>query len=397
MRDTYADMGVNSQKGYQGKLFSKAQSIFPSSFVDIHQAEWSNSWCYAHVGDGAGSKPVRSYLHWKETGDMTVFQGLAQDTAVMNTIDLMASGLMPTSFIDYISINGFHVPKDMLLKQINKGFENYFSVLAKYRIGFSREQKVTVTKFCGGETADLPYQTKTLDIAGAVFGIQEKKKIITGDVQPGDIIIGVRSGGQTVYEDKPNSGIMCNGITLAGGSTMPWEIASKYLEVNCEKADALFLEKHNTHVYFGKDDPFVSRDDLQGLSLSEAICSPTRMFEPVIKILLDEFREYISAIVPNTGGGQTKCLRVGTNIHYIKTNLIEPDPIFGIIKKSTGESMYNMLQDFNMGCGVDVIVRRSKTATDDIEDLKDAIGKLGIDSQVVGKCERSDGSNKVTM
>jgi phosphoribosylformylglycinamidine cyclo-ligase len=207
-------------------------------------------------------------------------------------------------------------------------------------------------------------------------------EVITGEkIRAGDVIIGLRSGGKTSYEKQENSGLMCNGITLARHCLMKAMYAQKYPEITDPGSKG----------YYGRFATDEYLDEL-GMAVGEAIISPTRIFAPVVFKILDRHANDVTAMINNTGGGLTKCLRVGTNIQYIKDNLIEPDPIFSLIQKESGASWQEMMQDYNMGTGFEIITK--KEAVDDILGIAESF-KLG--AQVIGRCEKGYDKNKLII
>lgn len=429
----YAEVGVETDKRHIGSIFKKTTTnLFPGAFCVAFQDPQFKKYAIVLHTDGAGSKPVQSYLHYKESGDVSVFRGLAYDTIAMNIDDAYCNNTDPIGFVDYIAINKFRTPKGDVLRVLNDGFGECFGMLEKNGV---------YIVFAGGETADLVDQSKTIDVSGTVFARANKEDIITGrKVRVGDVIIGIKSGGRAKYEKMENSGIMCNGISLARRCLMHREYQDKYPEIvdygvwlehqeklaeyvhdselyrlsrypkkprphqvlfPSSKEDAEKLEKYRHGIlkepvepsppYYGKYkyDDYV--DEL-GMTVSEAILSPTRIFAPVVKKIRDKFKDDIHAFVHDTGSGQTKTLKVGRRIHYTKDNLPEPDPIFLLIQRESGATFKEMYQDYNMGIGFEVIVPRR--IADDVLSIPE---KFGIEAGIIGKCERSKVGNRLTV
>jgi len=369
----YAETGVDvKKKGIE--VFQKIISnIFPEAFCVVTQDPDFPGYGLVTHTDSAGSKPVQAYLNWKETGDLSWFRGLAQDVLAMNLNDISCVGAKPINFVDYIALNPLKLPKRDLLEVLNDGFKECFQKLDALGI------KVY---FSGGETADLPDQLRTLDVSGVVNGRVDLSEAITGaEVQPGDIIIGLRSGGKTKYEDRENSGIMCNGLTLARHCLLKKEYQDTYPEIMAPEGKS----------YYGrfKVDDYI--DDL-GMTIGEALTSPMRFFIPIVKKIIEECRESISGMVHNMGGGLTKGLRIGYNIKFVKDNLIEPDPIFKLIQKESGESWKAMFENYNMGIGFEIIAKPE--AEEEIISISEG---FGLEAKTIGRCERSDGKNRVVI
>jgi len=323
--------------------------------------------------DSAGSKPVQSYLHWRETGDASWFRGLAQDVVAMNLDDILCVAAKPVTFVDYIAFNTLLIDRVELLGALAEGFSECFGMLASHGLR---------VLFSGGETADLPDQMRTLDVSGSIFGRVDLDRVVTGEkIAPGDLIIGLRSGGRTSYEGGLNSGIMCNGLTLARSCLMKADYLERYPELSHSRRGR-FTGR------FGFDD-YV--DDL-GMTVGEGLLSPTRVFAPVAAAVLERVGAAVHGMVHNTGGGQTKCLSLGGGVRYVKDSLPEPDPIFRLIQREAEVGWREMYEDFNMGVGFEFIVEPEAA-----EEVVGVAEGFGIGVQVIGRCERSLGENRLVI
>ena len=369
----YAEIGVDVRKRGIETFKATVQSLFPQAFcVVVSDPQLRGYGILLHT-DSAGSKPLQNYLQWKETGEFKWFKSVAQDVVAMNLDDIICVGAQPVGFVDYVAINTFRLPKKEFLAALNSGFKKCFDLLKRHGI------KIL---FLGGETADLPDQLRTLDVSGTISARVKLPEIISGDkIKPGDVIIGLRSGGKTKHEKRGNSGIMCNGITLARHCLMEREYGRKYPE----------LKDPDGKGYYGRF-AFDEYLDELGMTVGEAIFSPTRIFAPVIARILERHGGQITGLVHNTGGGQTKCLKLGENVHYIKDDLVEPDSIFRLIQREAKVSWREMFEDFNMGVGFEVMVRKRGA-----EEILGVAEKFGLGAKVIGRCEKSDGKNKLTI
>ncbi len=373
MDSKYADVGVDVKKKGTEVFKSSIKSIFPRAFCPITRDTKVGKYGLVLHTDGAGSKPLQNYLHWRETGKSSWFKGIAQDVVAMNVDDVICVGAAPVGFVDYVAINPSKVPKEELLFALNAGFKECFDMLRRHGIKLP---------FLGGETADLPDQLRTLDVSGTISARVELSKVISGEkIKPGDVIVGLMSGGRTKYEQRKNSGIMCNGITLARHCLMKHDYERKYPE----------LKDSDSRGYYGKFSFDEHHDELD-MTVGEAILSPTRIFAPVVARILEKCGEQVTGLVHNTGGGQTKCLRLGKNIHYIKDNLIKPYGIFHLIQWEASVSWREMFEDFNMGVGFEVIARK-----EDVDGILAIAERFGLGAKVIGRCEKSDGKNKLTI
>jgi len=373
MRSKYAEAGVDVKKRGIEVFQETIDNLFPGAFCVITKDPELPGYGLVTHADSAGSKPVQAYLSWKETGDLNWFVGLAQDVLAMNLNDIACVGAKPINFVDYIALNPSRTPKTDLLRVLNSGFKHCFETLERYGIR---------VLFSGGETADLPDQLRTLDISGVVNGRVELSKVITGaDIKPNDVIIGLRSGGKTKYETEENSGIMCNGLTLARLCLLRKDYQKKYPEI----ADP------DGKGYYGRFAFDQYLDELD-MTIGEALVSPMRFFIPVVLEVLENCRSDITGLVHNMGGGMTKGLRIGRNIHYIKNKLTEPDPIFKLIQRESGENWKAMFENYNMGTGFEVIAKPESE-----EEILSISESFGLEAKAIGRCERSDGRNKLTI
>jgi phosphoribosylformylglycinamidine cyclo-ligase len=359
----YGSLGVDVDKRGIDTLKALTDDLHPQSFCTItrHPAR-AGIGAVLHA-DGAGTKPIVAYLSHKESGNPDVFSGLAQDVVAMNVDDIVCIGGMPMILSDYIALNPFAVEREALLDGLASGFKAVLSSLAN--------QGCEIL-FGGGETADLPDIVRTFDVSATVYGEVSLDSVITGDkVAPGDVIVGLRSGGRAKGERGQNSGIMCNGITLARHSLISPSYLKRYPEIGSGKAGG----------YFGSHQLSSEPDDL-GMTVGEALLSPTRIYLPVVKRILASGE--VKAIMHNTGGGMTKSKRLGRRICYVKDRLPPPDTIFKLIHEGAHEDWREMYRAFNMGIGLEVVVREERAS-----DIISASESFGIGAQVIGRCERS--------
>lgn len=371
-KSKYAEAGVDVKKRGIEVFKGTVENLFPNAFCVVVRDPFSPDYGLVTHTDGAGSKPVQSYLNWRETGDTAWFRGLAQDVLAMNLDDIICVGAEPVNFVDYVALNPFKVPKVELLRELNSGFRECLQTL--------RDHGVRVI-FSGGETADQPDQVRTLDVSGTINGRVELTSVLSGErIKPGNLIIGLRSGGKTKYETRENSGIMCNGLTLARLCLISREYQAKYPEISAEERG-----------YYGKYGPNDYLDEL-GMTVGEALTSPTRLYAPVVAKIMEEYRPYVTGLIHNTGGGQTKCLRVGRNIHYVKDDLPDVDPIFMLIQRESGEEWRAMYENYNMGVGFEVVAEKEAA-----EDILSVPERFNLEAKIIGRCERSVGPNKVTI
>jgi phosphoribosylformylglycinamidine cyclo-ligase len=366
----YASLGVDVGKRGINVLQDITDDLFPNAFCSVIRHPASGDKGLVLHEDGVGSKPLISYLCYRETGQNKWFEPLASDAIAMNIDDVICIGAMPIAFSDYVALNSFHIKREALLGGLAKGFTASFSRLRSLGHGLL---------FSGGETADLPDIVQTFDLSGTVYGEVPLAGVITGEtIEPGDQIVGLRSGGGCTYEERINSGIMCNGITLARHCLLDSGYLSQYPEIGGKAAG-----------YSGKF-KLGSEPDGLGMTVAEALLSPTRIFLPIIAELLKTVRP--KALVHNTGGGLAKCKRLGRGILFVKDQLPDPDPIFSLIQQESGANFQEMCQDFNMGVGFEVVVKKGQ-----VEEVLRASERFGVGCSVIGHCERSAFGNSVLV
>lgn len=373
MPSRYAELGVDVKKKGIESLKAQTQNLFPEAFCAVQRDPESTDMGIVAHSDSAGSKPIQSYLHWKETSNPRWFKGLAQDVVAMNLDDIICVGARPISFLDYVALNPRKVDKESLLRSLAEGFRECFSTLEHYGLRML---------FSGGETADLPDQVRTFDISGSIFGRVDLQNVIIGErVAGGDIVLGLRSGGKMSYERQENSGIMCNGLTLARLCLMDKKYHEKYPELgeaNGERFQGRF-----------KFDEYL---DALYMTVGEAILSPTRLYAPVVGKILEACGIEVHGMVHNTGGGLTKCLRIGRGIRYVKDSLPAPDPVFLLIQKETGIAWKEMYEDFNMGIGFELYLD-----PDSVEKVLSIADSFRLGAQVIGRCERNPAGSVLTI
>jgi len=369
----YRDLGVDVKKTGIENFREGLDNLFPGAFCVVQKDPEDDSTGLILHTDSAGSKPIQAYLMYKETGDPSYFSGLAQDALAMNVNDVLCVAAEPVSFVDYIAFNTLNIDRIQLLGSIAKGFTESKQTLNNEGIPIL---------FGGGETADLPDLLRTLDVCVTLFARAPIQNIITGKkIISGDKIIGLRSGGTLRYEKSVNSGIMSNGHTLARNCLLNANYVKKYPELSYPNR-----ERFTGEYYI---DTFI--DDV-GMTVGEALLSPTRFYAPIISKVLENCYDGIHGLVHNTGGGQTKCLRTGTGIKYIKNKLPEPDPIFSLIQQAGKVEWKEMYQDFNMGVGFEIVSDQSY-----VDKILGIAESFKLEAQVIGHCEKSLGDNKLEI
>jgi phosphoribosylformylglycinamidine cyclo-ligase len=377
----YESRGVSAAKeDVHAAVRGSDAGLFPGAFCKIVADSLAGDpdYCLAMHADGAGTKSALAYLVWRETGDLSVFRGLAQDALVMNLDDLVCVGALgPFLVSNTIGRNKRLVPGEAI-REIVQGYEELAERLARWDIA---------VHLTGGETADVGDLVRTLVVDATVTARMRRDRVIANDrVQAGDVIVGLASFGQTTYEQAYNSGIGSNGLTSGRHDLLGGSYATTYPET-CDPDTPPDLR------YAG---PHRVSDPLPGtaVNIGQALLSPTRTYLPVIRDALDTERGALHALIHCTGGGQTKALRTGTGLHYVKGSLFEPPPIFAEIRRVSGTPWREMYRVFNMGHRMEVI------GDERLVPVLEDIGKrynLGV--KVVGRVENSPVAprNRVTI
>ena len=380
--DRYAQRGVSSSKSEVHAVVDKLdQGIFPGAFCKIGPDILTGNpdKCNIIHSDGSGTKSTLAYLHYKETGDPSCFRKTAQDSIVMNIDDLLCVGATDGILLSStVNRNARAVPGEAL-GQLIAGTEDFLSTLRDYGFGVHSG---------GGETADVGDLTGTVTVDSCAVVVMDRKDVIdNARIKPGLAIVGLSSAGKASYETFENSGIGSNGLTSARHDLLSNYYLKKYPETCDPKTDA-------TYLYCG---PYKLNDPLpeSAITVGEALMSPTRTYAPVIQKLLGEYRKSIYGMVHCSGGGQTKCIRFGTGIHFIKDNFMPVPPIFKAIQKASKTTPEEMFRVYNMGHRMEIFCEPA--AANEIIAISES---LNIPAQVIGRTEASShksNQNHVTI
>ncbi len=373
---TYEDRGVSPHKPDVKKAIKNInQGIFPNAFCKAIPDVISNSedHCFLLHADGAGTKSSLAYIYYKENNDIDAFEGIAHDSLVMNLDDLLSVGAVNNFILSNTIGRNYKLISGEIIGKIIHGYSNLIQSLESFGVKIHN---------CGGETADLGDLARTI-IVDSVMAVRMLKKdfIDCGKVKPNQDIVGLASFGKASYEDKYNSGIGTNGFTAARHEVL----SSKYKEKYPESFAPEILDL----AYTGKFDLNDKLPDTD-LTVGQALLSRTRTYIPIMKDIYEKYKNNISAVFHNTGGGQTKCLNFGTNIKYIKNNLFPLSPIFKLIKENTNLSMYEMHRVFNMGHRMEIVCDpKISSAIIKISE------KYGVEARIIGKTEPADNSSLI--
>lgn len=376
----YTKRGVSAQKEeVHAATKNIDKGIFPKAFCKIYKDILGNDeqWVNVMHADGAGTKTILAYLYWKETGDISVWRGIAQDAIVMNLDDLLCAGIYKNIlFSSSIDRNKNLIPGEVLQALI-EGTQDFFDTIHAHGIDIA---------FLGGETADVGDVVRTIAVNGTMAARWHMNKIITNEkIKPGNILVGLASFGQATYEAGYNSGIGSNGLTSARHDVISDYYKQHFPETydNSLSNDVVYLGRHRL-----TDEVVVNfRNKKIKTDIGKLILSPTRTFAPVMKKILEEHFDKVNGLIHCSGGGQTKCMKyVSENIHIIKDNLFDAPEIFQIIQQSSGADDKEMYQVFNMGCRMEIY-----TDEKNADQLISIAREFGIDAQPIGRVEESRG------
>ena len=374
----YMMRGVSAAKEDVHKAIHNIdKGIFPQAFCKIIPDILGGDpeYCNSMHADGAGTKSSLAYMYWRETGDLGVWKGIAQDALIMNTDDLLCVGAVDNILVSStIGRNKMFIPGEVISAIIN-GSEELMSEMRQMGIGIYGT---------GGETADVGDLVRTIIVDSTVTCRMKRSDVIdNANIRPGDVIVGLSSSGQATYEKEYNGGMGSNGLTSARHDVFCHLLAEKYPE----SYDHAVPEEL---VYSGT---CRLTDQIEGspLTAGKLVLSPTRTYAPVIKRLLDEMRPQIHGMVHCTGGAQTKVLHfVGDNCHVVKDNLFPLPPLFRLIQEQSGTDWDEMYRVFNMGHRMEIYV-----APEDAEKVIAVSKSFNIDAQIIGRIE--EGRKSLTI
>jgi phosphoribosylformylglycinamidine cyclo-ligase len=376
--DRYAQRGVSSGKEEVHQAIRNLdKGLFPKAFCKIvpDLLAGDSEWCTLMHADGAGTKSALAYLYWKETGDLSVWSGIAQDAVIMNTDDLLCAGATgPIYLSSTIGRNKKLIPGDVI-QEIISGTEKVLEMLRLHGM------EIYST---GGETADVGDLVRTIIVDSTVVARMRRSEVVDNSrIQPGDIIVGLASYGKATYEKEYNAGMGSNGLTSARHDVF----SSVYREKYPETFDPAVPEEL---VYAGKH---LVTDRLPGVELNvgKMVLSPTRTYTPVLIPLLKNLGKNIHGLVHCSGGAQTKILHFVDGLHIIKDNLFDVPPLFSMIHEITRTDFSEMYKVFNMGHRMEIYLPEAFKDTV-IETAK----SFGVEAKVIGRVE-SAAQKRVTI
>ena len=378
MTERYIQRGVSAdKKDVHNAIKSIDKGIFPNAFCKIvpDYLTGNKDYCLVMHADGAGTKSSLAYMYWKETGDVKVWKGIAKDALIMNLDDLLRVGLVDNILLSStIGRNKSNINGTVLSEIIN-GTEELLNEYKKFGVNIFST---------GGETADVGDLVRTIIVDSTVVGRMKRSDVIdNSNIKDGNVIIGLSSFGTSTYENEYNGGMGSNGLTSARHDIFIKELAHKYPE----SYDPSVPENL---VYSGNK--FLT-DKIPGcdLDVGKLVLSPTRTYAPIIKKVLEKYRDRIDGIIHCSGGAQTKILHFVNNLHIIKDNMFDIPPLFQLIKDESNTDWKEMYKVFNMGHRMELYVP-DEIATDIISISK----SFNVDAQVIGRVESYNGK-KLTI
>jgi len=373
----YGQRGVSSQKEDVHKAIRNIdKGLFPNAFCKVIPDILSGDpeFCTIMHADGAGTKSSLAYIYWKETGDLSVWRGIAMDAIVMNLDDLLCVGAVNNILLSStIGRNKNKIPGEVISAIIN-GTEEFLSLL--------RDTGINIIS-TGGETADVGDLVRTIIVDSTVTCRMRRSEVIENRIMPGDVIVGLSSFGQTSYESAYNGGMGSNGLTSARHDVFSSDLRKKYPES--------YDNEIPEHLVYSGNVGLTEIVPETGLTAGKLVLSPTRTYAPVIKKILDQIRPEIHGMIHCSGGGQTKVLHFADNIHIIKDNLFDIPPLFKLIKEQSGTSMREMFQVFNMGHRMEIYLPASSANV-----VIDIAKSFNLDARIIGRCEAFNGK-KLTI
>jgi phosphoribosylformylglycinamidine cyclo-ligase len=371
----YSKRGVSAQKEeVHAATKNLDKGLYPNAFCKIYPDVLcgDEAWVNVMHADGAGTKSILAYLYWKETGDISVWKGIAEDAIVMNLDDMLCVGIYDNLlFSSTIDRNKRLIPADVL-QAVIEGSQAFFDRMRSFGVNIA---------YMGGETADVGDVVRTIAVNGTMTARWPKSKLVTNEkIKAGDVIVGLAGFGQSKYESAYNSGLASNGLTSARH-----DILNKWYGSQHPESYDTGLDESVVYIGPHRMTDIVEETD-RSYSIGQLLLSPTRTFAPVMKVLLEDHFDAIHGLIHCSGGGQTKCMKyVPEDVHIIKDNLFEPPVIFQLIQQASKSDDREMYQVFNMGTRLEIYTNEKNA--DEIISVSKA---FGVDARVIGRVEASN-------
>ena len=371
----YSQRGVSAQKEEVHAAIKKLDAgLYANAFCKMYPDYLGGDDNYVNIShaDGAGTKSILAYLYWKETGDVSVWKGIAQDAVAMNLDDLLCVGVVDNLLFSSTIDRNKSVITGEVLEAVINGTQEFFNQLKTYGVNIH---------YLGGETADVGDIVRTIAVNGTMTARWPKSGLITNDkIDAGDVIVGFASSGKASYETEYNSGLGSNGLTSARHDVLSKFYAEKYPETFEPKLN-------NEVVYIGKNkiEDKLLVDGCE-MTVGKLLLSPTRTYAPLLKAILEKHFGDINGIIHCSGGGQTKCLKyLPKPMKIVKDNLFEVPPIFKLIQTNSGADFREMYQVFNMGHRLEIFTNQEAALQ-----MIDIAASFNIEAKIIGRVEASN-------
>ena len=374
-KQRYSLRGVSAEKeDVHNAIKNIDKGIFPKAFCKIIPdiLGGDSSYCNIMHADGAGTKSALAYIYWKETGDLSVWKGIAQDSLIMNIDDLLCVGATDNILLSSTIGRNKHLISGDVIAAIINGTDELVEELRTLGVNIYST---------GGETADIGDLVRTIVVDSTVTCRMRRADVINNaNIQPGDVIVGLDSYGQASYEKEYNGGMGSNGLTSARHDVFAHYLAEKYKETYDPSTPEELIYSGNYKI--------TQEIEKLGVDAGKLVLSPTRTYAPVVKTLLTELRPLIHGMVHCSGGAQTKILHFVENMHIVKDNLFPIPPLFEIIQKESNTDWKEMYKVFNMGHRLEVYLPQEYA-----QKVIDIANSFNIDAQIVGHCEEGKGKS----
>ena len=360
------------------------KGLFPNAFCKVIPDYLGNDEHYCNImhADGAGTKSSLAYIYWKETGDLSVWKGIAQDAVVMNTDDLLCIGVYDNILLSSAIGRNKHLIPGEIIKTIIEGTEEFIEKMRSYGINIYPT---------GGETADVGDLVNTIIIDSTVTARAKRNELITNEnIQPGDVIVGFSSFGKASYENEYNGGMGSNGLTSARHDVFSNIYSEKYPESFDNDIEASLIYSGTTLL---EDEIEINyRNEKLKISAGKLVLSPTRTFAPVMKEIFKNLKHRIHGLIHCSGGGQTKILHFINHLHVIKDNLFPVPPLFQLIQEQSETDWKEMYQVFNMGHRMEIYLPEQFA-----REIIDISLSFNVEAQIVGRVEAAPGKRRLTI
>ncbi|MBI9037838.1 MAG: phosphoribosylformylglycinamidine cyclo-ligase [Bacteroidales bacterium] len=368
----YTRRGVSASKEDVHKAIENIdKGIFPQAFCKVIPdiLGGNDEYCNIMHADGAGTKSSLAYIYWKETGDISVWKGIAQDAIVMNLDDLLCVGVTDNILLSStIGRNKNLIPGEVIAEIIN-GTEEFLEKMRNLGVGIYST---------GGETADVGDLVRTIIMDSTVTARIKRDEIISNHkIQAGDVIVGLSSYGHATYEDDYNGGMGSNGLTSARHDVFYNKLAEKFPES--------FDQSIPEGLVYAGNLTLIDSTKIEGINVGKLVLSPTRTYAPIIKKVLNEYRPQIHGMVHCSGGAQTKILNFVNDLHIVKNNMFRIPPLFEIIKDQSETDWKEMYKVFNMGHRMELYVPENIA-----QEIIRISNEFNIEAQIIGFCEKAE-------